>query len=119
MLSSMWNDWNAFDNLMRDAFEPVAVRRHRNDSGVGYEFDMPGCEEDSLEITFESGVLTVKGERSGRTMIRSITVPRSLDWNNAEANYRNGVLRVAMPLSEEAKPRRIEIKRQEHKELTS
>lgn len=116
MLSSMWYDWDAFDRLVREAFEAVNVHSRRTDDGIGYEFDLPGVSEDDIDITFDSGTLTVRGERNGRTMIRTVSVPNTVEVDKAEAEYKNGVLRIAMPIAEAAKPKRIQVRKQ--KELT-
>lgn len=118
MLSSMFYDWNAFDDLIRQSFEAMTARVVHSDKGVGYEFDLPGVKEEDIDVTVESGILTVKGERNGRTMTKSITLPRTIDVSGAEAQYDNGVLQLVFPLSEAAKPRRIELKNSSAKELT-
>lgn len=109
MLSRMWYDWDLFDTLMNEAFGAVPVRARKGEAGIGYEFDMPGIPEDAVDVTLENGVLTVKGERDGRTMIRSITLPRGLDSDRLEARYVHGVLQIVAPYAETAKPKRIEV----------
>jgi HSP20 family protein len=109
MLSSILYDWDMFDNLMHEAFGAVPVSTRRNDQGIGYEFDLPGVAEEDIEVTVENNVLTIKGERNGRSMLRSITLPRTINSERLEARYQNGVLQILAPYAESAKPRKLEI----------
>jgi HSP20 family protein len=87
-------------------------------------FDLPGVERDSIELTVEENVLTVKAERSlaSQDGIESIVAERpwgtftrqlflgdTLDADRIEANYSDGVLALTIPVREAAKPRRVEI----------
>lgn len=87
-------------------------------------FDLPGVDAGQVEVTYESGVLTVSAERpaendagvnwllrerpSGRHR-RRVTLGDELDGGRAEAVYENGVLRVTIPVRETAQPKRVQI----------
>lgn len=87
--------------------------------------ELPGMKLEDLDIQFQDGVLTLRGERkfdsevSERnyhrieraygTFVRSFTLPRSVDAAGIQANYENGILEVAIPKREEARPRQIKI----------
>ena len=87
------------------------------------EFDLPGVDEDSLDLDVERNVLTVHAKRpevdSGREMVaaerprgvfsRQLFLGDNLDTDAIEANYGGGVLRLTIPVAEKAKPRRIQI----------
>lgn len=87
------------------------------------EFDMPGVAPESIDLDVEQNVLTVQAERpqlSGdREMVsaerprglftRQLFLGESLDTDNIEANYDNGVLRLVIPVAERAKTRKIAI----------
>ena len=87
------------------------------------EFDLPGVQEDSLGLDVERNVLTVRAERpdvdQSREMVtaerprgvfsRQLFLGENLDTDRIEADYRDGVLRLTIPVAERAKPRRIEI----------
>jgi HSP20 family protein len=89
------------------------------------EFDLPGVEPDSLDIDVERNVLTVRAERAAldqnREMIaaerprgifsRQLFLGENLNTDGIEAHYRDGVLRLTIPVAEKAKPRRIQINR--------
>ena len=88
--------------------------------------DVPDMTEKDIAITIENGTLTIKGERkfqkkdekSGYHRIersfgafaRSFTLPETVEAEKVSATYKNGVLTVALPKKEVAKPRSIEIK---------
>ena len=87
------------------------------------EFDLPGVEEDSLDLDVERNVLTVHAKRPnldpGREMVaaerprgvfsRQLFLGENLDTDAIEASYGGGVLRLTIPVAEKAKPRRIQI----------
>jgi len=87
--------------------------------------DLPGVKRDEIEITVHGDTLTIKGEkkrenvskeedtyRSERyygSFSRSMTLPAAVDANRIEAGYKDGVLEIVIPKSEEAKPKQIKI----------
>ena len=87
--------------------------------------DLPGLEQDDVEIEVKDGVLTVSGERKAEheeksegfyrversfgTFSRSLTLPKGVDASRVEAEFDKGVLEVRIPKPEEAKPHRVEI----------
>ena len=88
------------------------------------EFDLPGVKAQDVNLDVERNVLTIKAERPGSnggdTEILAAERPRgvfsrqlvlgdNLDTDRVQAEYEAGVLRLTIPVSEQAKPRRIEI----------
>ena len=88
------------------------------------KIEVPGIEEKDLRVNFEDGLLSVSGERqferkedrnyhrierSYGSFIRTFSLPRTVDANAITANYKNGVLEIAIPKKEEAKPKQIQI----------
>ncbi|HRO66411.1 MAG TPA: Hsp20/alpha crystallin family protein [Pseudobdellovibrionaceae bacterium] len=87
--------------------------------------DMPGVKKEDVKVDLTENILTVSGERKyeheskGKgarryeraygQFQRSFTLPTSIDVDKVEANLEDGVLRVALPKSEQAKPRSIQI----------
>ena len=98
---------------------------YEDEHGFHVEVALPGLDRQDMEILFEDGVLTVKGERKGNTpdstrryfaheigwgaFSRSFRLPTYIDPEKVSASYKDGVLTLALPKREEAKPRRIEI----------
>jgi HSP20 family protein len=101
---------------------PIDAYRHGDEFIV--DFDLPGVDPSSIDLTIERNVLTVSAERSwarqegvdvvaaerpqGR-FSRQLFLGDSLDSTKIEANYTNGVLTVRLPVADQAKPRKVEI----------
>jgi HSP20 family protein len=88
--------------------------------------EVPGLTAEDIEIRVQDNVLVVAGEKKQRAeqqkegafrsverrygrFERSFTLPRTIDAANVKARQENGVLTIALPKAETAKPRRIEI----------
>jgi HSP20 family protein len=86
--------------------------------------EVPGMKQEDIQIEFENGLLTIRGERKiektetvtwlrvERTygnFSRSFTLPRTVDPEKISASYREGVLEIEVPKREEAKPKQIRI----------
>ena len=84
--------------------------------------DMPGVKSDAIDIHFEDGILTVRGNVTPRyaddtrfllqeygigDYYRTFRVSEQVDASKIRAEYRDGVLTVFLPKAEEAKPRKI------------
>lgn len=87
-------------------------------------FDLPGVDRESIDLTAEKNVLTVRAERTWKpgegqevvvaerpqgTFTRQLFLGDSLDIDRIAATYDQGVLSLAIPVAEQAKPRRVEI----------
>jgi HSP20 family protein len=86
--------------------------------------DLPGVDPGSIDITVESGMLTVSSERrseqkdedeilvserpQGR-FNRELRLGSAIDVDNIGASYEGGVLTLTLPVSERAKPRTIQV----------
>ena len=121
----------------RTAFGPVAMPLDvvRHDGDVTLRFDVPGSDPDSIEVTVDRGVLTVSvkrheertendkffvRERTMGTFTRRLYLSKNLNTDAVEAAYNNGVLEVRIPVLEQAKPRKVEVRQgDESKELAA
>jgi HSP20 family protein len=126
--------YRQFDRLARrTAFGPVAMPLDvvRHDGDVTLRFDVPGSDPDSIEVTVDRGVLTVSvkrqeertendkffvRERSFGTFTRRLRLSENMNADAVEATYTNGVLEVRIPVLEQAKPRKVEVRRAEQAE---
>ncbi|APX04562.1 MULTISPECIES: Hsp20/alpha crystallin family protein [Arthrobacter] len=87
-------------------------------------FDLPGVSPDTVDLNVEKNVLTVHAERRDPTQpnvelvvgerprgvfSRQVILGETLDTDNIKANYDMGVLTLRIPVTEKAKPRKIEI----------
>lgn len=104
---------------------PMPMDAWREGDEFFVEFDLPGIDPDSLDLDVERNVVTVKAarpqldqarpmlaaERSRGVFSRQLFLGENLDTDAIRADYRDGVLRLSIPVAEKAKPRRIEINR--------
>jgi HSP20 family protein len=108
-----------------------AVRRPEQ---VELRFDLPGIDAGSIDVTVDHGVLTVSAKRSEEytqdekpyirervmgSFSRRIRLSDSVDADKIAASYADGVLRVTVPLAEQAQPRKVEISTQAKAEVTA
>jgi HSP20 family protein len=111
-----------FGTMARPAAMPIDAYRKGTDFYV--HFDLPGIDPDSIELTVEQNVLTIKAERppiaaEGAEMIvserpvgtfsRQLFLGETLDADAIAADYHAGVLTLTIPVREAAKPRRLAI----------
>jgi HSP20 family protein len=87
--------------------------------------DLPGMKREEIEVTVNGDTLTISGEKKRESetkqesqfraeryygkFSRSLTLPSSVDPSKVEATYRDGVLDISVPKSEEARARSIKI----------
>jgi HSP20 family protein len=122
------------DQMLGSARTPrmMPMDAYRSGHQVVLHFDLPGIDPDSVDLTVENNALSVRAERSNRTVgddaqdvqwlvserptgsfTRQLVLGEGLDTENIRASYEDGVLTVIIPVAEQAKPRRIEVSRQE------
>ncbi|MBC7302685.1 MAG: Hsp20 family protein [Nocardia sp.] len=118
--------------ILGTAAQPAAMPMDawRDGDEFVVEFDLPGIDPDSLDLDVERNVVTVRASRPGldadRSMIaaerprgvfsRQLFLGEGLDTDRIRADYRDGVLRLSIPVAEKAKPRKIEIAREREPE---
>jgi HSP20 family protein len=96
------------------------------DNGLEVRMDVPGMEAKDIDIQVNANVLTVSGERKeereekGKTyhrverhvgaFSRTVTLPCPVKEDAVDAQYKNGLLTIKLPKTEEAKARKITVK---------
>ncbi len=109
----------------RPAVMPMDAWREGDDFVI--EFDLPGVAKDSIDLDVERNVLTVRAERLARNgdwemlaterpkglFSRQLVLGDNLDLQGIEATYADGILRLVVPVAEQAKPRKIAVKQVE------
>ena len=128
--------WGLFDRFFED-FEPpnlfseemtfmpaFDVSETQNELIVKGE--VPGMDQKDIDINLSDGLLTIKGEKKHEKedknenyhcverhygkFSRTMRVPFEVEADKVDATYKDGVLKVTLPKSETAKPKKIEIK---------
>ena len=101
---------------------PVDAYRRGNEFKV--DFDLPGADPGSIDLTVERDVLTMRATRTWRRdegdevlvaergqgdFSRQLFLGESLDRDNITALYHDGVLTITIPVAEQAKPKKVEV----------
>lgn len=102
---------------------------YETDNNLTITADLPGLEEKDIKVEINNNILTISGEkkidheekgknfhrveRSSGFFCRSVQLTISIDENNIEAKFKNGVLTITLPKSLEArsKIKQIEVKK--------
>lgn len=88
--------------------------------------ELPGMTKEDMNVSLHDGNLIISGERKSETknegtevyraerffgkFQRAVALPATVAVNNVKAEYKDGILTVTLPKSEEAKPRQVEVK---------
>lgn len=86
--------------------------------------DLPGIDPESVDVDVDGQLLSIRAERATRTQgdvrwiarersagtyLRRFTLGQGIDTAHISASYDNGVLSVVLPVSEKAKPRKVQV----------
>jgi HSP20 family protein len=111
-----------FDTATRTA--GARLDAYRDGDAFFIDIDLPGVDPASIDVTVDRNVLSVRAERvrgdregvqrlvSERpmgTFTRQLVLGDTLDTDQLEADYDAGVLTLSIPVTEKAKPRKIEV----------
>jgi HSP20 family protein len=88
--------------------------------------ELPGMKKEDISVSIEGGDLVISGERKSESKSdgaeiyraeryfgkfqRSVSLPATVSAKDVRAEYKDGVLTVTLPKSEESKPKQIEVK---------
>ncbi|WP_020664041.1 Hsp20/alpha crystallin family protein [Amycolatopsis benzoatilytica] len=120
-----------FDRLTQQFFSgagtasrTVPMDAYRSGDEYVVQFDLPGIARDSIDVSVERNVLTVRAERAGVAVedaqvqvserprgkfSRQLFLGDTLDTTRIAADYIDGVLTLRIPVSEKAQPRKIAV----------
>jgi HSP20 family protein len=112
------------ESLMAGSFVPP-VDVYEDEHSIVLKMEVPGIEQKDIDIRLENNILTVRGERKLEkeekeenfqrierrygSFSRAFTLPNTVDTENVNADYENGVLRVRLSKRAEAKPKQIKV----------
>ncbi|TDI43636.1 MAG: Hsp20/alpha crystallin family protein [Acidobacteria bacterium] len=88
--------------------------------------ELPGIKKEDIDVHVENNVLTIRGKKERKeeakeegyyrtervygSFSRSFSLASSVDATKIGAEYKDGVLTLSLPKSDEAKPRQIDVK---------
>lgn len=98
--------------------------------------DLPGIDPTSVDVDVDGQLLTIRAERTlnehegvqwitrereAASFLRQLSLGQGIDTEGISANYQDGVLSVTIPMTEKAKPRKVQVATGEpvHAEITS
>ena len=103
-----------------------SVDLYEEKDDIVVKVELPGMEKDNIEVNLTDNRLTIKGEkkkeeevkkenyyrseRSYGSFIRAVELPRDVQADKIKAVFKNGVLEVRLPKTEEAKKKETKIK---------
>jgi len=112
-----------FGTVTRPAAMPMNAYR-KGDTFL-LNFDLPGVNPESIDLTVERNVLTIHAEREAPepdqvveliadecpngVFTRQVFLGETLDTDQIQADYNSGVLSLRIPVNEAAKPRKVSI----------
>ena len=102
-----------------------AVDISETQDSISIMADLPGMKKEDIKVVVHDNTLTLKGERAAEkrdekencyrmertfgSFYRSFSLPAMVDSSKIKANYTSGVLEIALPKVEDAKPKEIDI----------
>ena len=129
-----------FDTMLNNLFGPSGSSSRRSplvdiiehESNYVIEAEIPGYSQAEIDVKVEDNVLTISAgvsdqqaeeqeaeksepqylvrERRNTEFSRSFSLPKDVDVEKIEGNYKNGILRLELAKKAEAKPRSIKVK---------
>jgi len=123
-LNRMFSDFYG-EAFSRSAWVPPVDIYETDEHEVVLKAELPEMKREAISVTFENGVLTLKGERLFEqdtkkenyhrierrhgAFSRSFTLPNTVDASRISAAYKDGILTIRLPQREEAKPKQIDV----------
>ena len=102
-----------------------AIDLHEDKDNFIVHAELPGMKKEDIEIALHEGALTISGERRSEEKFedgdnfrteryfgkfhRSVALPKPVKADKVSATYKDGILAVTLPKTEEVKPKQIEV----------
>jgi HSP20 family protein len=128
--------WGFFDRLFEDFELPSPFSQEmtftpafdvsETENELIVKAEVPGMDQKDIDINLSDGLLSITGEKKHEKedknenyhcverhygkFSRMMRVPFEVEADKVDATYKDGVLKVTLPKSETAKPKKIEIK---------
>lgn len=114
-------DDTVFGARVDEAVVPISL--WHDEDQIYVEADLPGMNDEDVEVTVHKGVLFIRGERKpeeGRQYLyngrpwgrfeRAVRLPDEINADAIQAELTRGVLRLTLPKSPATKPRKITLR---------
>lgn len=120
-----------FNDMFADVAGPMtagfspAMDVYEKDNKVVVEAPLPGIDPDNLNISIENDVLSIEGSSEKQSEVdeknyyrkevrygsfhRAVALPCAVDGDKAEANYKDGVLKLSIPKAAAAQKKTIKV----------
>ena len=105
---------------------PFANLAKKKDGDFHIEIDLPGVKKEDIEVKIDNNILTVSGERKMKKEVkrsdyylmessfgrieRSFTIPKGIDQDKINAEYKDGRLTIDLVKEESLKPKSVTVK---------
>jgi HSP20 family protein len=116
--------WRGDEPSSTTAWSP-AVDIYETENEIMVQAELPGVDRKDIVLNLEKNVLTLKGERHFEKetkqenyhrierayggFSRSFSIPAIVDEEKIRADYKDGILKIALPKKEQVKPKQIQI----------
>ena len=108
-------------------FSP-AVESAWSDTALTLRVILPGVKQNDLRVSVQNNQLTIEGERKAPEAFQknaytqlaygrfyaAMTLPAGLDYNKLSCRLHDGILEIQLPVSEQMKPKQIQIQTGDH-----
>jgi len=123
LMDELFRDWRLPSRL-----QPCvpAMDVHEDDTRYTVTVELPGTRKEDVQVELSEGMLTIRGEkksereetkerrryveRSYGSFSRSFTLPGDANAERLDASFKDGILTITIPKTEESKPKRVAIK---------
>jgi len=117
-----WRRWSLSGATAPQGFPAINVYAHQD--GIVITAELPGVNEDDLDISVHRDTVTLRGERQDQIseaggyhrrerrsglFERTFSLPFQVDPERVEAKLRNGILTLTLQRPEQDKPKRIRV----------
>ncbi|HZU30498.1 MAG TPA: Hsp20/alpha crystallin family protein [Candidatus Angelobacter sp.] len=119
-----FNEPTGKDQLTAGNFVPP-VDIYSDEQNLVLKLEVPGVNEEDLNVSVENNTLTIQGERKFEkeekeenfhrierrygSFLRTFKLPNTVDTEKVEASYDKGILKITLGKKAEAKPRQIKV----------
>ena len=124
-VNSLFRDFNDGESSLTNTNFIPAVDVYEDEKRIVLKLEVPGIPEKDLDVTVENNTLVVRGERKFEkeekeenfhrierrygSFSRSFNLPTTVETENIDAKYENGVLKLELEKKPEAQPKQIKV----------